>query len=92
MLEGRVEDGGREGNGGHGGRGVRMRWGGDLGCEGESEAGEGKGLARVGWQSKWKGSPRRRPYPLPARPARWSGVAEVPGRSNSGRWETTGEE
>ena len=59
MLEGRVEDGGREGNGGHGGRGVRMRWGGDLGCEGETKRARGKDWREWGAVSGREGSRRR---------------------------------
>ena len=42
MAKTRVGAGDHEGDGGHGGRGVRMRWGGDLGCEGETKRARGK--------------------------------------------------
>ena len=68
MANTRVVAGGHEGDGGHGGRGVRMRWGGDLGCEGETKRARGKDWREWGAVSGREGSRRRGdvaliPYP-----------------------------
>ena len=59
MATTRVVAGGHEGDGGHGGRGVRMRWGGDLGCEGETKRARGKDLREWGAVSGREGSRHR---------------------------------
>ena len=59
MAKTRVVAGGHEGDGGHGGRGVRMRWGGDLGCEGETKRARGKDWREWGAVSGREGSRRR---------------------------------
>ena len=59
MAMTRVVAGGHEGDGGHGGFGVRMRWGGDLESEGESDEG---GRGQVG---EWGGSSRHSGWPYP---------------------------
>ena len=56
MAKTRVVAGGHEGDGGHG---VRMRWGGDLGCEGETKRARGKDLREWGAVSGREGSRHR---------------------------------
>ena len=56
MATTRVVAGGHEGNGGHGGRGVRMRWGGDLGCEGETKRARGKDWREWGGRASGRGA------------------------------------
>ena len=59
MAKMRVVAGDHEGDGGHGGRGVRMRWGGDLGCEGETKRARGKDWREWGAVSGREGSRHR---------------------------------
>ena len=56
MANTRVVAGGHEGDGGHGGRGVRMRWGGDLGCEGETKRARGKDWREWGGRASGRGA------------------------------------
>ena len=56
MAKTRVVAGGHEGDGGHGGRGVWMRWGGDLGCEGETKRARGKDWREWGGRASGRGA------------------------------------
>ena len=56
MANTRVVAGGHEGDGDHGGRGVRMRWGGDLGCEGETKRARGKDWREWGGRASGRGA------------------------------------
>ena len=84
MANTRVVAGGHEGDGGLGGRGVRMRWGGDLGCEGETKRARGKDWREWGAVSGREGSRREgtSPLSLPRRGRRQGSMAT----SERGRW------
>ena len=77
MANTRVVAGGHEGDGGHGGRGIRMRWGGDLGCEGETKRARGR-TGASGEAEQVEGEPEASPLSSPGEAGEVVGVDLAP--------------